>query len=133
MTALRLEAPPARIRNGRVAHAASQRRIARNARNRYAAVAQITFGVAIGLAVLLSYVLLVANITALSYSVDRAHEQRSEMQAQVARYDDEISSLTSDDRLAAVAARLHMAQPDQFVRVSLSPPAQNRPLAFLSR
>lgn len=136
MTTLRLEALPAvRIRNARTARTAAQRRIARNARGRYATVTRITAGVAGGLAILLSYVLLVANITALSYAVDRAHQERAEMQAQVARYDDEIASLTSDDRLAAVAARLGMVQPTQFLRISLlpEPTAQSHPLAFLAR
>lgn len=134
MTALRLEATPARIRNSRTARAAAQRRMTRNVRGRYASVTRITVGVVVALVVALSYVLLTANITSLAYSVDRAHAQRTEVQGQVARYDDEIASLTSDDRLAAVAAELGMVQPTQFVRISLIPqPQQNRPLAFLSR
>jgi cell division protein FtsL len=134
MTALRLEAP-ARIRNPRTARSATQRRIARNQRSRYAAVTWITFGVAVALAILLAYVRLTSSITALSYAVDRAHGQRADMQMQDARLDDEIASLTSDDRLASVAARLGMVQPTQFVRISLlpAPASQSHPLAFLSR
>lgn len=134
MTALRLEATPVRIRYPRTARAAAQRRAARNVRGRYAAVVRITAGVAAILAVAMSYVLLTANITSLSYAVDRAHAQRTELQGQVARYDDDIAALTSDDRLAAVAAELGMVQPTQFVRISLFPqPQQPRPLAFLPR
>lgn len=135
MTALRIEAPAPRVRYPRTARTATQRRLARNARSRYAMHARIVMGVAGASIVLLSYVLLAANITALSYAVDRTHEQRTELQAQVARYDDDIASLTSDDRLASVAAKLGMVQPTQFVRISLlpEPSAQSRPLAFLPR
>ncbi len=134
MTALRLEAP-ARVRNLRTARSATQRRMVRNRRSRYAAVTWITLGVTLALAVLLLYVQLTSSITALSYAVDRAHEQRTDLQMQDARFDDEIASLTSDDRLASVAARLGMVQPTQFLRISLlpNPSAQNHPLAFLSR
>lgn len=133
MTALRVDATSARIRYPRTARAAAQRRATRNARSRYADVVRITVGVVVILVVALSYVLLTSNITSLAYAVDRAHEQRTELQAQVARNDDEIASMTSDDRLAAVAAELGMVQPSQFVRISLSAPQQARPLAFLPR
>ncbi len=135
MTALRLEAATPRIRNPRTARTATQRRMAGNARSRYSTVTRITICTAVGLAVLLLYVLLIANITSLSYAVDRVHAERSAVRAQVARDEDEIASLTADDRLAAVAARLHMVQPTQFLRISLvpKPAVQGRPLAFLSR
>jgi hypothetical protein len=135
MTAVRIEALPARIRYSRTARTATQQRVARNARSRYAVLRRITFGVASALTVFLSYVLLTSNITATSYAVDRAHEQRTELQAQVARFDDTIASLSSDDRLASVAARLGMVQPNQFLRISLAPvpPPQSHPLAFLAR
>jgi cell division protein FtsL len=134
VSALRIQAP-VRIRNQRTARTAAQQRAARTARGRYATVGRITLFTAAGLAILLSYVLLVANITSLSYGVDRAHAQRSELQAQVTREQDAIDSLTSDDRLATVAAKLGMVQPTQFVRVSLLPQRapQSRPLAFLAR
>ncbi len=133
MSALRMESVAPRIRNPRTARNAAQRRIARNTRSRYATHGYITAGVTAALVVLLSYVLLTANITALAYSIDRTHEEQSEMQAQVARYDDEIASLTSDDRLASVAAKLGMVQPDRFLRISLLPQPQSRPLAYVPR
>ncbi len=132
MTALRLEAP-ARIRNPRTARSAAQRRLVRNQRSRYSVHGRIAIGVAGALLVLLSYVLLTANITALSYAVERAHEQRTELQMQNARLDDEIATLTSDDRLAAVAQRLGMVEPTQFLRISIAPAhwSPAHPLAFL--
>ncbi|MGH7738035.1 MAG: hypothetical protein ACREMP_09255 [Candidatus Tyrphobacter sp.] len=134
MTALRLEAPPARIRNARTARTATQRRIARNAANRHASIRRIVAFVGALLVVALSYVLLVANITATSYAVDRAQAQRAALAAQVGRNDDVIASMTSDERLATVAAALGMVQPTQFVRVSLTrKPAPQSPLAFLLR
>ncbi len=131
MTALRLEAP--RIRNPRTARSAAQRRLVRNHRSHYAVHGRIALGVTAVLLVCLSYVLLTANITALSYAVERAHEQRTELELQTARFDDQIATMTSDDRLAAVAAKLGMVEPTQFLRVNVgqTPWSAQNPLAFL--
>jgi cell division protein FtsL len=132
MTALPLETP-ARIRNPRTARSAAQRRLVRNQRSHYAVHGRIALAVMGALVVLLSYVLLTSNITALSYALERADEQRTELQMQSARLDDEIATLTSDDRLAAVAAKLGMVEPSQFLRVSVAPApwSPEHPLAFL--
>ncbi len=131
MTAHALATAP-RIRNPRAARAATHRRIVAQQRNRYAAVRKVTLCIVGVMLVLLAEVLLTANITALSYSVDRAHARRAALELQTARLDDQIDALTSDDRLAAVAAKLGMVQPQRFVRVSLEPPQrQANPLAFL--
>ncbi|HEY9084470.1 MAG TPA: hypothetical protein VIN40_00805 [Candidatus Tyrphobacter sp.] len=124
---------PSRIRNPRTARSATQRRVGINRRSRYAALLKVTLAVAAGMAVMLGYVLLTSNITALSYAVQRAHAQRTELELQDARIDDQIASLTSDDRLAAVATRLGMIQPEAFLRISLQAPRPSgiQPLAFL--
>ncbi len=124
---------PARIRNPRTARYATQRRIGATRRSRYETLLRVTFGVAAVLVVMLGYVLLTSNITALSYAVQRAHAQRTELELQDARLDDQIASLTSDDRLATVAARLGMVQPEEFLRISLEAPRPSgiHPLAFL--
>jgi cell division protein FtsL len=132
MTAHALAAAP-RIRNARVARAATQRRIVTQQRSRYAAMRTVTLCVASVMLVMLAEVLLTANITALSYSVDRARAEQTSLEMQTARLDDQIAGLTSDDRLAAVASKLGMVQPQRFVRISLRIPSreQAQPLAFL--
>ena len=71
------------------------------------------------------YVMLTARLTSLNYAVAKAEQQRSTLQAQTARLDDQLASLKSDDRLAKVAAQLHMADPTQFAMVSLPAPARD--------
>lgn len=124
---------PARIRNPRTARYATQRRIGAHRQSRYATLVKVMLGVTACLVVMLGYVLLTSNITALSYAVQRAHAQRTELELQDARLDDQVASLTSDDRLAAVAARLGMVQPEAFLRMSLEAPRPSgiHPLAFL--
>lgn len=123
---------PTRIRNPRRARMATQQRITANRRGRHLAIVRTTLTIAVCLVVLLAYVKLVSNITSLSYAVDQARSQRTELQLQNARLDDEIASLTSDDRLATVAARLGMIQPEQFLRLSLQErPEESQPLAFV--
>lgn len=124
---------PARIRNPRTARSATQRRIGANRRSRYATLLNVTLGIAGVMCVMLGYVLLTSNITALSYALGHAQAQRTGLFLQDARLDDEIASLTSDDRLAAVAAKLDMVQPEAFLRISLQAPrpSEIHPLAFL--
>lgn len=69
------------------------------------------------------YVMLTAKLTSLSYAVARAERERVTLQAQSARLDDELAALESDDRLARVAARLHMTDPQQFAVIALPKPA----------
>ncbi len=86
---------------------------------RYAGLAKFSlalFGVA---ALMMVYVMLVSNLTSLNYSVAKADHERSVLQAQTTRLDDQISRLRSDDRLAAIAARLGMRDPAQFAIVTL--------------
>lgn len=125
--------PGPRIRNPRTARIATHRRIVASRRNRYAAVRNVTFAIAGVMTVLLLQVLLSAQITANAYAVDRAHAQRTALELQTARLDDDIATLSSDDRLAAVAAKLGMTQPQRFLLVSLQAPVQQppRPLAYL--
>lgn len=132
MTAHALATAP-RARNVRMARAATQRRIVAKQRSRYAAMRTVTLCIVAVMLVLFAEVLLAANITGLSYAVDRAHEQRAALEMQTERLDDQIAGLTSDDRLAAVAAELGMVQPQRFVRISLQTPAREpaQPLAFL--
>jgi hypothetical protein len=70
------------------------------------------------------YVMLTARLTSLNYAVAKAKLERSELQAQTARLDDQLAALRSDDRLAWVAARLHMQDPTQFAMVQLPAPVR---------
>ncbi len=65
------------------------------------------------------YVTLTARLTSLNYAVARAERDRAALQSETARLDDRLAALKSDDRLARVAATLHMQDPAQFAMVSL--------------
>ena len=121
--------------NVRSAKEATQRRVSRAARARYAALLRFCFGLALALGCFLLYVTLTARITSLNYAIGRAERERLTLQAQTNRLDDEIAQLRSDERLARVAEQLHMQEPQQFAIVLLPPPAAKRDrshLAFLS-
>jgi hypothetical protein len=111
-----------RIRNPRTARAATARRIGRASRARYAAVTRIFAGVICVLALLMGYVLLTSNLTGVSYAVARAQAKREALTEETMRLDDRIASLRSDDRLAAMAARLGMREPQRFAVIRLNTP-----------
>jgi cell division protein FtsB len=124
-----------RISNARTAKEATQRRISRKERARYAGLLRFCAALAVGLSVVMLYVMLTARLTSLNYAVAKAERERATLQAETARLDDRLAALRSDDRLAAVAAKLHMQDPQQFAVVSLPPPARpvdRSHLAFLS-
>jgi hypothetical protein len=113
----------ATLRNApRTARNATQRRISRKERARYIGLLRFCGVLAIVLALVMLYVMLTARLTGLSYAVGKAEHERAELQADTARVDDRLASLRSDDRLAKVAARLHMQDPQQFAIVTLAPP-----------
>lgn len=76
------------------------------------------------LAFLMGYVVLTSSLTGLSYAVANAKHERAELQAETARLDDRIAALRSDDRLAVLAARLGMTDPQHFALVELPPTAR---------
>ena len=123
-----------RIRNLRSAKNATQTRIVRNARARYTAIFRV--GATLGgvLVMLMGYVMLTSNVTSLTYSVAKAHADRDALQEQTARLDDRLAALRSQERLAAVAAKLGMRDPDRFASVRIAPPtlAQNRVIPVFS-
>lgn len=83
----------------------------------------------------MGYVVLTSNLTGLSYAVANAKHERAELQAESMRLDDKIATLRSDDRLAVLAARLGMTEPQHFALVELPPaqtPSQERHLAAFS-
>ena len=118
-----LERRPHRIDNPRSAKSAAQRRGVRSVRGRYAGIAQVTFTLAIVSVMLLGYVMLTSNLTGLTYAVNRAHAQREALLEETARLDDKLEALSSDRRLASIAAKLGMKDPQRFGVIS--PPASS--------
>jgi len=113
---------PQRITNPRSARTATQTRIVKNTRARYTSVVRIVLGLSVALVALMGYVMLLSNVTSLSYAVDKAHHQRDALQEQTARLDDRIAQASSEERLAAIAARLGMHDAQTFALVKLDTP-----------
>lgn len=121
--------------NVRTARHATTRRVKRASRARYTGLLRFCAVLAVVLLGLMTYVMLTSRLTGLNYAVAKAQHERAVLQSQTARLDDRIAALSSDDRLARVAARLHMQDPQQFALVTLPPrvqPAPDSRLAFLS-
>ena len=119
----------------RTAKHATQRRISRKERARYRVLLQFSACLAAGLVLAMGYLAMNARLTSLNYAYVRAQHERAALQAQTARLDEQLASLRSDDRLGAIALRLHMQDPQTFALVTLPAPAQQtRPthLAFLA-
>lgn len=112
-----------RIRNPRSARNATQRRVVKNARARYGSILRIVAGLGVALALLMTYVMLLSNTTSLSYALDKAQHQRDALQEQTSRLDDRIAQMSSEERLASIAAKLKMRQPETYALVELRPPA----------
>jgi cell division protein FtsB len=106
----------------RSVRAATQRRLGRKSRARYAGVTRVSAALSCVLFLLMIYVLLTSSLTGLSYAVAKAQTQREALQEETMRLDDRIAALRSDDRLAALAARLGMRDPQQFAVVRVEPP-----------
>jgi cell division protein FtsL len=118
----RYEAPPPRVANPRSARTATNKRIVEKSRARYRGILRVCTVLVVVLAALMTYVMLTSNETSLSYALERVDTQRAKLQETDARLDDRIAVLQSDQRLAAVAAKLGMQQPQRFAVVRLSKP-----------
>ena len=119
-----------RIRNPRSARTATKTRIVRNSRARYVGIIRVCSGLGLLLFAFLGYVMLTSNVTSLTYAVARAHHQREALQEETARLDDRIAALRSQERLAAIAAKLGMHESQQFALVTLGAPPVARANAF---
>lgn len=109
----------------RTARQATQQRVSRKHRARYSTLLQFCGALAIVLFGVMAYVTLTARLTSLNYAYAKAQHERATLQGETARLDDQLAALKSDDRLARVAAKLHMQDPAQFAMVSL--PVQQGP------
>ncbi len=118
-----------RIRNPRTVRAATARRIGRASRARHAAVLRVFVGL---LAVLTpAHGLRRAHVEpdGAELSVSQAQTKREALLEETMRLDDRIAALRSDDRLAVLAARLGMREPQRFavIRPEMPKVAQARP------
>jgi len=100
----------------------------------YGSSARVLSIVALVLAPVMVYVMLTSNLTSLNYALANAESQRTVLQQDVQRLDDQVAHLESRERLAQVAAQLGMRDPTRFEIVTLAPPAHDEEtggLAFL--
>lgn len=112
----------ARLGNPRTVRAATQRRMVRKSRARYASVKRVLAGLLGVLFLLMTYVVLTSNLTGLSYAVAKASAKREALQEETMRLDDRIAALRSDDRLSVLAARMGMREPQAYAVVRVVPP-----------
>lgn len=116
------------------AHDAARRRSRRTRLAGYAMLARIAVAFAIVLVPVMIYVLLMGNLTALNYSLAHATQQKTALVEETMRLDDRIAQLQSRERLADVAARLHMHDPHVYAVVDVPGPVVAPPsngIAFL--
>jgi len=111
--------PRRRADDAERSRAATRRRFARAQRRGYLAFLRVAAVVAVFVLPLMLYVTLTANLTSLNYALTRAEAQKTELLAQTLRQDDRIAKLESRERLAALAARLHMHDPRIYAVVTL--------------
>jgi cell division protein FtsL len=121
MVAPRFLEPPSRIAKPRTVRAATQRRLVRKSRARYAGVTRVLIALTCVLMLLMSYVVLTSSLTGSSYAVAKALAQREALEEETMRLDDRIAALRSDDRLAELAARMGMREPQTFAVVRIVP------------
>ena len=119
MIAQKAVAARPRIANPRSAKAATQTRIVRTSRARYSGLMRVGVVVGVVLATLLSYVWLTSNVTSMTYAVASAHERREALVEQNNRLDDQLAAMRSDERLAHLAAKLNMHEPQRLSVVTM--------------
>jgi hypothetical protein len=125
-----------RIPNPRVARGATQTRVKHNARARYAAIVRFSLVLSLASVLLIAYVVMTSRLTGLTYALGKEQAQRADLQEQTARLDDSLAALDSQDRLARVAVKLGMREPQEFAQVTLpatqAPATRDSRLAFLA-
>jgi hypothetical protein len=116
------------------AREAARRRVHRTRIRGYAMLARIVVCVAVVLVPVMLYVLLMGNLTAENYTLAHVTQQKLDLVAETTRLDDRIAQLGSRERLAAVAAQLHMRDPQVYAVVDIPRPQVAPPsngIAFL--
>jgi len=113
---------------------AKRRRSTRAKAQAYAGLGRVALAICVVVLPLMVYVTLTANLTGMHYAVARAETQRTTLTEETQRLDDRIAQLESRDRLSAVAAKLHMHDPQEYAVVALPDPAAKpkpKGIAFL--
>jgi cytochrome c-type biogenesis protein CcmH/NrfG len=113
---------------------AARRRSRRTRLAGYTMLARVAVAFAVVLVPVMIYVLLMGNLTALNYSLAHAMQQKTALVEETMRLDDRIAQLQSRERLADVAARLHMHDPHVYAVVDVPGPVVAPPsngIAFL--
>jgi hypothetical protein len=118
------------------AREAARRRVRRTRLQGYGMLARIAVAFAVVLVPVMIYVLLMGNLTALNYSLAHATQQKTALVEETMQLDDRIAQLQSRERLADLAARLHMHDPgpDRYAIVDVPGPVVAPPsngIAFL--
>ena len=109
------------MRRARTARHASLVRRARNRRMRYRAIGRIVTILSGLTCLVLVYLALLANVTRLHYEIGHLQHQRAQLLDQTVRYQDEIASLESRDRLSTLAASLGLREPRAYAIVVIPP------------
>ena len=122
MIAQRLLETQPRIRNVRTARAATHTRRKKTTQQRYHHLGRFVFCLTAVVVLLVGYVMLMSNLTSLNYAVARAEKERVALQDQTARLDDRIAALRSQERLAAIGAKLGMHDAQGYAIVALPQP-----------
>jgi cell division protein FtsB len=122
MIAMRATAPQPHNRHVERGKIATRRRVRRARSRGYAAFLRLAFAALAIVVPIMVYVMLVANLTSLNDRLVHADARRTELLAQTMRQDDQIAKLESRDRLAAIAARLGMRDPQVYAVVALPAP-----------
>lgn len=116
-------APEPPRRTATVREATQRRTRRKHVRRRFHAPVVLVVGLAVAVLLpLMGYVALCANVTSLNFSLARVEHDRSVLADETQRLDDRIDRLESPDRLAALAAKLHLHDPHVYAVVQLPQP-----------
>jgi hypothetical protein len=111
----------------------ADRRVKRTRRRMHRPVHAVVTLAIVVLLPLLAYVTLTSLVTSQTFALARAERERTALVDETQRLDDRIARLQSPERLAALAASLHLHDPHVYAVVRVpEPKAQPRPtgLAF---
>ena len=111
--------PRTGTRSGRTAAHVRRKRTRALEHASVARIAVVT--IALTLAIV-GYLALMANVTRMNYDLSRANREKAQLLDESSRLDDQIARLESRERLARLAASLHMREPQTFARVTLPDP-----------
>lgn len=111
-------------RSAERARDASRRRKRHHRARGYVSLVRIAAAFAALGAPVMLYVMLISNLTAMNYALAHATADKTALQEETQRLDDRIAQLDSRDRLASIAATLHMHDPHVYAVVAQPLPAK---------